>query len=87
MQVRVFLHVLFNFEKETKSLIKMFKSTLNKNESGTIFGFYNTEESVEEYDLLNEYDIDIDEISKMSKSELKKLTKKINKLCFLLNFG
>ena len=66
-----------NFEKETKSLIKMFKSTLNKNESGTIFGFYNTEESVEEYDLLNEYDIDIDEISKMSKSELKKLTKKI----------
>ena len=66
-----------NFEKETKSLIKMFKSTLNKNESGTIFGFYNTEESIEEYDLLNEYDIDIDEIRKMSKSELKKLTKKI----------
>ena len=27
-----------SFEKETKSLIKMFKSTLNKNKSGTIFG-------------------------------------------------
>ena len=55
----------------------MFKSTLNKNKSGTIFGFYNTEESVEEYDLLNQYDIDVEEISKMSTLELKQLTKKI----------
>ena len=31
-----------NFERNTKSLIKMFKSTLNKNKSGTIFNFCNS---------------------------------------------
>jgi hypothetical protein len=66
-----------NFERETKSLIKMFKSTLNKNKSGTIFGYYNSGENAEEYELLKEYDIDIDEIKKMSKSELRKLAKEI----------
>ncbi len=66
-----------NFERNTKSLIKMFKSTLNKNKSGTIFNFCNTDQSVEEYDLLNDYDIDIDEIKNMTKPELKKMTKKI----------
>ena len=57
----------------------MFKSTLNKNKSGTIFNFCNTDQSVEEYDLLNEYDVDINEIKNMTKSELKKMTKKIKK--------
>ena len=66
-----------NFERETKSLIKMFKSTLNKNKSGTIFNFCNTDQNIEEYDLLNEYDVDINEIKNMTKSELKKMTKKI----------
>ena len=66
-----------NFERQTKGLIKMFKSTLNKNKSGTIFGYYNTAENIEEYELLKEHDIDIDEIKKMSRSELKKLTSEI----------
>ena len=66
-----------NFERETKGLIKMFKSTLNRNKSGTFFGYYNTGENIEEYELLKEHDIDIDEIKKMSKSELKKLTSEI----------
>ncbi|MDC3139458.1 SHOCT domain-containing protein [Candidatus Pelagibacter sp.] len=66
-----------NFERQTKGLIKMFKSTLNKNKSGTIFGYYNTAENIEEYELLKEYDIDIDEIKKMSRSELKQLTSEI----------
>ena len=66
-----------NFERDTKSLIKTFKSTLSKNKSGTIFNFCNTGQSVEEYDLLNEYDVDIDEIKNMTNSELKKMTKKI----------
>ena len=66
-----------NFGRETKGLIKMFKSTLNKNKSGTIFGYYNTGESIEEYELLKEHDIDIDEIKKMSRSELKQLTSEI----------
>ena len=66
-----------NFEKETKSLISMFKSTLKKNKSGIIFGYYNTAENIEEYELLKEYNIDIDKIKKMSKSELKKLTREI----------
>ena len=66
-----------NFDREAKGLIKMFKSTLNKNKSGTIFGYYNSGESIDEYELLNEYDIDIDEIRKMSKSELKQFTNEI----------
>lgn len=66
-----------NFERETKGLIKMFKSTLNKNKSGKIFGYYNTGENIEEYELLKEHDIDIDEIKKMSRSELKQLTSEI----------
>lgn len=66
-----------NFERDTKSLIKTFKSTLSKNKSGTIFNFCNTGQSVEEYDLLNEFDVDIDEIKNMTNSELKKMTKKI----------
>tara|TARA_B100001741_G_scaffold100213_1_gene82345 strand:- start:159 stop:1076 length:918 start_codon:yes stop_codon:yes gene_type:complete len=66
-----------NFERETKGLIKMFKSTLNKNKSGTIFNFCSTDEDVGKYDLLNKYDVDIDEIKNMTKSELKKITKKI----------
>ena len=66
-----------NFERNTKSLIKTFKSTLSKNKSGTIFNFCNTDQSVEEYGILNEYDVDIDEIKNMRKSELKKMTKRI----------
>lgn len=65
-----------NFEKETKSLIKMFKSTLVKNKSGTIFNYYSTETN-DGYEALKELDIDIDEIKKMSKLDLKKLSKKI----------
>lgn len=66
-----------NFERNTKSLIKMFKSTLNKNNSGTIFNFCNTDQSAGAYDLLYKYDVNIDEIRNMTKSELKKMTKKI----------
>jgi len=66
-----------NFERNTKSLIKMFKSTLSKNKSGTIFNFCNVDQSADVYDLLNDYDVDIDEIKNMTKPELKKMTKKI----------
>lgn len=66
-----------NFERNTKNLIKTFKTTLSKNKSGTIFNFCNTGQSIEKYDLLNEYDVDIDEIKNMTNSELKKMTKKI----------
>ena len=70
-----------NFERNFKSFFKLFKSTLNKNNSGTFFSYYGTKDDKSTSTILNKYniDLDIEEIKEMSDVELKKFTKEIKK--------
>jgi len=71
-----------NFERNFKSLFKSFKSILKINNSGILYSYYRTQENFNESKILGElkeYDLyfDIEDIRKMSSSELKKFSKDI----------
>ncbi len=64
-------------DSKVKSLFKTTKNILKKNNSGTFFTYFRTDEKIEDNDLLVEYGINIDEIREMSKSELQKFSNEI----------
>tara|TARA_B100000029_G_C17426003_1_gene906068 strand:+ start:99 stop:1019 length:921 start_codon:yes stop_codon:yes gene_type:complete len=66
-----------NFEKNTKSLIKLIKSTLKKNNSGIIYNYYKSDQNIYEAEIILDNDIDIDEIKNMSSSELNQFAKEL----------
>ncbi len=64
-------------DSKVKSLLKTTKNILKKNNSGTFFTYFRTEEKINDNDMLSEFGINIDEIKEMSSSELKKFSNKI----------
>ena len=64
-------------DSKVKSLLKTTKNILKKNNSGTFFTYFRTDEKINDNDMLSEYGINIDEIREMSSSELKKFSNKI----------
>lgn len=66
-----------NFERNTKSLIKIVKSTLKKNNSGVIFNYFKSDEFINETEIITNFEVDIDEIRNMSSFELKQFANKI----------
>lgn len=64
-------------DSKVKSLLKTTKNILKKNNSGTFFTYFRTEEKINDNDMLSEYGINIDEIREMSSSELQKFSNKI----------
>ena len=64
-------------DSKVKSLLKTTKNILKKNNSGTIFTYFITDETINDNDMLSEYGINIDEIREMSSSELQKFSNKI----------
>ena len=64
-------------DTKVKSLLKTTKNILKKNNSGTFFTYFGTDEKINDNDMLSEYGINIDEIREMSSSELQKFTNKI----------
>ena len=64
-------------DTKVKSLFKTTKNILKKNNSGTFFTYFRTDEKINDNDMLSEYGINIDEIREMSSSELKKFSNKI----------
>ena len=64
-------------DTKVKSLLKTTKNILKKNNSGTFFTYFRTEEKINDNDMLSEYGINIDEIREMSSSELQKFSNKI----------
>ena len=64
-------------DTKVKSLLKTTKNILKKNNSGTFFTYFGTDEKINDNDMLSEYGINIDEIREMSSSELKKFSNKI----------
>ncbi len=64
-------------DSKVKSLLKTTKNILKKNNSGTFFTYFRTDEKINDNDMLSEYGINIDEIKEMSSSELKKFSNKI----------
>ena len=61
-------------EKALKRFMNKLKAILKKNDSGTWYDYYITEKNVNEILNLSEYDTSIEQIRKMSKSELNKFT-------------
>ena len=64
-------------DTKVKSLLKTTKNILKKNNSGTFFTYFGTDEKINDNDMLSEYGINIDEIREMSMSELLKFSNKI----------
>ena len=64
-------------DTKVKSLFKTTKNILKKNNSGTFFTYFRTDEKINDNDMLSEYGINIDEIREMSMSELQKFSNKI----------
>ena len=64
-------------DTKVKSLFKTTKNILKKNNSGTFFTYFRTNEKINDNDMLSEYGINIDEIREMSSSELQKFSNKI----------
>ena len=64
-------------DTKVKSLFKTTKNILKKNNSGTFFTYFGTDEKINDNDMLSEYGINIDEIREMSTSELQKFSNKI----------
>ena len=64
-------------DSKVKSLLKTTKNILKKNNSGTFFTYFRTDEKINDNDMLSEYGINIDEIREMSSSELQKFSNKI----------
>ncbi len=64
-------------DTKVKSLLKTTKNILKKNNSGTFFTYFGTDEKINDNDMLSEYGINIDEIREMSMSELQKFSNKI----------
>ena len=64
-------------DTKVKSLFKTTKNILKKNNSGTFFTYFRTDEKINDNDMLSEYGINIDEIREMSTSELQKFSNKI----------
>ena len=64
-------------DSKVKSLLKTTKNILKKNNSGTFFTYFRTDEKINDNDMLSEYGINIDEIREMSTSELQKFSNKI----------
>ena len=64
-------------DTKVKSLFKTTKNILKKNNSGTFFTYFRTDEKINDNDMLSEYGINIDEIREMSSSELQKFSNKI----------
>ena len=64
-------------DTKVKSLLKTTKNILKKNNSGTFFTYFRTDEKINDNDMLSEYGINIDEIREMSMSELQKFSNKI----------
>ena len=64
-------------DTKVKSLFKTTKNILKKNNSGTFFTYFRTDENINDNDMLSEYGINIDEIREMSSSELQKFSNKI----------
>ena len=68
-----------NTDREFKSLIKVIKSTLNKNKSGTMFDYYIVQETS---NYLFDYDFNIQEIKSMSRSELRRYNEELKNEMF-----
>ena len=66
-----------NLDRAIKGLIKKFKSTLKKNNSGIVYNYLRSNIDLSDDEYLSEYDIDIDDIREMSLSELKRYSNKI----------
>ena len=64
-------------DSKVKSLLKTTKNILKKNNSGTFFTYFRTDEKINDNDMLSEYGINIDELREMSSSELQKFSNKI----------
>ena len=64
-------------DTKVKSLFKTTKNILKKNNSGTFFTYFRTDENINDNDILSEYGINIDEIRDMSSQELQKFSNKI----------
>ena len=64
-------------DTKVKSLLKTTKNILKKNNSGTFFTYFRTDEKINDNDMLSEYGINIDEIREMYSSELQKFSNKI----------
>ena len=60
-----------------KVCLRLQKNILKKNNSGTFFTYFGTDEKINDNDMLSEYGINIDEIREMSTSELQKFSNKI----------
>ena len=63
---------LSNLDRAIKGLIKKFKSTLKNNNSGILYNYLLSDVDLSEDKYLSEYNVDINDIRKMSFSELKK---------------
>ena len=61
-------------QKAFKSFMNKLKSILKKNDSGTWYDYYSTENDINEILNLSDYDTTIEEIREMSKSELNEFT-------------
>ena len=64
-------------DTKVKSLFKTTKNILKKNNSGTFFTYFRTDENINDNDILSEYGINIDEIRDMSSLELQKFSNEI----------
>ena len=64
-------------ETKVKSLFKTTKNILKKNNSGTFFTYFRTDENINDNDILSEYGINIDEIRDMSSLELQEFSNEI----------
>ncbi len=64
-------------DTKVKSLFKTTKNILKKNNSGTFFTYFRTDENINDNDILSEYGINIDEIRDMSSQEIQKFSNKI----------
>ena len=60
-----------------KSLLRTTKNILKKNNSGTFYTYFRTDEKINENEMLNKYEININEIRQMSSSELKEFSNEI----------
>ena len=64
-------------DTKVKSLFKTTKNILKKNNSGTFFTYFRTDENINDNDILSEYGINIDEIRDMSSLELQNFSNEI----------
>ena len=68
---------LSNLDRAIKGLIKKFKSTLKKNNSGIVYNYLRSNIDLSDDEYLREYDVNIDDIREMSLTELKRYSNKI----------